>query len=103
MRFLLARQPDLLKGTNSNGDTALTLAARFSTPNCLEILLDEFKMDINKTGVSGLNCLLNAIFSGNIENLRFLFARKPDLLNQKCRIHEHLVHTALSFAATFAN
>jgi len=80
--YLHKKYPDLCKQIDEDGDTALTLASQFGSKSTVELLLDQVKLDVNKTGLNGRNCFLAAAEGGKDETTLFLHEKYPELCKQ---------------------
>ena len=81
VRLLVTKYKCDLKAPDSNGDTPLTCAGLGgSTSECVEVLINEFRCDINTTGAIGRTILHNACYYGHTSLVRLLVTKyKGDL------------------------
>ena len=99
MKYLNSKSPDLKKYRERERDrygeeTALTSACWASDIETVQFLIEEMKININEAGGHGRNCFHKAASAKNIETMRFLNSRNPDLKNYRDKHQD----TALTLA-----
>ena len=72
LEYLNDQDPELKKSVDSNGDTALIMAAEFADLDTVKFLVEDIKVDIRETGFLNSNCFLRAASNGKIDTLRYL-------------------------------
>ena len=85
------------KRKDKDGNTALTLAARFGLKKIVDFLIEDFNADIRKLGFDGRNCFLHAAVAGNHETMKYLHTIDENLFKEKDKNE----NTALTLASYF--
>ena len=83
MRYLNSQNSELKNSKDSNHDTALMLAVKYSDVETVQFLIEEIEMDINETGWNGRNCFHTAAVQRKSETMRYLNSRNPALKYHK--------------------
>lgn len=88
-RLLVSKDPGIAQITNTNGHTALKLAARYGQQDTLWYLLEVTKDEVGEdgtspyTGVSGADLISLALTAGLCDVALYLVKKYPNLVTQK--------------------
>jgi len=99
LRYLHCLDSNLWLAKNDDNDTALTLASKFGFKETVELLINEFGVDIYETGFRGRNCFLSAAEEGNIDIIKYLHCIDENL----CRAKDEDSQTSLTLACRSAS
>ena len=81
VKYLAEKYPNLINSVDDFNDTGLHIAVRFGKMDTLVCLIEELEMDPAVEGEDGRNVFLTACYSGNIEMVKYLAGKFPDLIN----------------------